>query len=164
MLLGVLSILVTGKVSRITLKEAVLTADLIVIGKVSRVNAGPQKSASITVERVLKGTPPKELSFSAFPTWTCDTSNAVLGERGVFLLDRPNHYPHPKIRDRSLWTLIDSGRGRIVFDQGDIRVDRGSLLDYILPKGFLYRGYGGGVWINQNDFTGAIIRLVNRRR
>ncbi len=91
----------------------------------SGVRVGVAQVVQAVVGKLQKGT---EIEFVAERTWTCDVSNAVVGERLLLLL---RHVPDSaratmngqelgraakatKIAGRQLFTIAHSGRGRIV--------------------------------------------------
>ncbi|MBI5211163.1 MAG: hypothetical protein HY927_14420 [Elusimicrobia bacterium] len=105
-------------VAKLPLKEMVKTSDLIVVAQVRSVTiakASPplnpleisreeENHASARVLEVWKGNPPETVIFLASPTWTCDISDAVLGEKAVLFL---------KSRGPQLFQIELAGRGRM---------------------------------------------------
>jgi len=92
-LLGATS--VGARVGSMSMEEMVQGSTAIGIVTVDRIEMlGGMKVASATVIRPFKGVRAKQkLFFVAQPTWTCDTSEAVEGERTLLLL-KPTEQGH----------------------------------------------------------------------
>lgn len=122
-----LALVFAVKVATMPFPLGVWGAERIVLGKVSSIETVEGiRVATLEVERTLKGVPAQRIKFVACPAWTCDTSHAALGERGLYLLS-PLHFtgkfgsfpdftnlaatPEPPLE------LYNSGRGRFVFEK-----------------------------------------------
>src|SRR5436305_14997580 len=89
---------VRAEVKDVAFKDFAVNSDLIVVAKVTKVEAGPTqlerfdrampalRVATAQVIETWKGTPARELRFVASPCWVCDTSSAEKGERVVLFL------------------------------------------------------------------------------
>ena len=131
-----------GQGGALTLKELIDGSDLIVVASETKIEDGPAglklgedvmppiKVATARVLEVWKGNAGHEVRYVASSTWTCDISEAKVGERVVLFLMKPKDWP---------FMLIEhSGRGRM-----PIRDVEGKLYatiwakDVRLPKGFM---------------------------
>jgi hypothetical protein len=106
-----------AKVASITLKKLTESSDLIVVATETTVEDGPAglnlgeetkspiKVATARVVEVWKGKAGPDVRYIASPTWTCDISEAKVGERVVLFLSKSKGVP---------FMLIEhSGRGRM---------------------------------------------------
>ena len=123
-----LAIGVQAKVATISIGELARASDLILVAEVQRVEvkAGVQV-ARVRVIRFIKGEAECPIAFVAEPTWTCDTSAAVPGERVLLYLtaavapqERTMNGKNVgavqascKREGTQLYVLSHSGRGRI---------------------------------------------------
>jgi hypothetical protein len=108
---------VSAAVGEIGVKELATASDLIVLAKVSKVEDGPKQlrgvrpdmpPLKVEVAQVIeswKGNPVREVRYVASPTWTCDTSTSVEGERVVLFLRSG--------KGLTLTSIAHSGRGRM---------------------------------------------------
>ena len=100
-----------------TLKELVNSSDLIVVARETKVEDGPAdlnlgeevrspvKVATARIVEVWKGKAGPDVRYIASPTWTCDISEAKVGEQVVLFLSKSKRVP---------FMLIEhSGRGRM---------------------------------------------------
>jgi hypothetical protein len=106
-----------ARVADISLKELVDGCDLIVVATVSKVEDAPGdlklgeevtvpvEIATARVLEVWKGNAPREVRYVASPTWTCDVSDAKVGERVVLFLKKPEGWP--------IRVIAHAGRGRM---------------------------------------------------
>jgi hypothetical protein len=117
-----------AKVASIRFEELVESSDLIVVAEVDSVNRSLLKRyAQARVTEVWKGAETASVEFLASPTWTCDISAAIEGERVVLFLTqgkRPGSY-----------TIAYSGRGRMPLRTVDGVVYATFWPDVILPEG-----------------------------
>ena len=119
-------------------------SDVIVVGKVVSVFAeGSHRFATVRVDAELKGRGDKELTFVAFPTWSCDESFAVEGEQVFLFLSREMDVTvREAFRDvqRSrpaapLFSVTHSGMGRMPVVEGDDDVAYALFVgSFIVPK------------------------------
>jgi hypothetical protein len=137
-----------AKVAPMELSGLVKRADVIVVGKVTKIiivnsaSAGVKtenaKIAEVEVSRVLKGgTRLKRLYYWASPTWACDVSGANEGEEVLLLLEtRVNQTLSTSlqkyIQDSPLYYIAFSGGGRMVI-KGKLIERNGHI---IYPKTF----------------------------
>jgi len=94
-----------AKVSRISLSELVADSDFIGVVKVRSTSSSwfsDDGIATATVEEVWKGKKVSQVTFDINPSWTCDTSMAVKGERIVLFLSKG--------------FIAHAGRGRLPID------------------------------------------------
>ena len=89
--LGLLALLAAAppvRVATIPFAELVRMSDIIVVGRVERVDeAGTLRGALVSVDDILKGdVSDGRLAFLASPTWTCDVTTAVVNERALLFL------------------------------------------------------------------------------
>lgn len=116
-----------AKVANIEVGELAALSSVIAVATVAEVETiSGVKVASAVIERVFKGAPGKRVRFIAQPTWICDISAAVKGERILLFLNNIGNWTPPKdldIRGASrtsdragehLFVVSDSGRGRVV--------------------------------------------------
>ena len=91
-------------ISSMQLANMVGGSEVVVVGLVVAVADGVGR---VEILSTLKGPPdlPSHASFRARPTWVCDISGAVLGETGLFFLERDTEGEHYQLRH--------SGRGRM---------------------------------------------------
>jgi hypothetical protein len=76
------------KVAPTTLKELTASADLIVVGKVTRVmNVKGVRVAEVKVATTIKGDAQSTIYYLAQPTWICDTTGATVGEETLFFFN-----------------------------------------------------------------------------
>ncbi|MGI8922645.1 MAG: hypothetical protein ACR2HJ_01165 [Fimbriimonadales bacterium] len=117
-----------ARVATIDLGQLARLSDLIVVGEVAAIQkVGGVKVASVKTISFVKGVAECPIAFVAEPTWACDTSAAVVGERALLYLS-----PVPILKKRAmngqnlsglvsackrkgviLYVLSHSGRGRI---------------------------------------------------
>ena len=84
------------KVAPTTLKELTVSADLIVVGKVTKVTSVKGlRVAEVQVTTTLKGQSPNTIYYLAQPTWICDTTGATVGEETLFFFTKYKFDPHP---------------------------------------------------------------------
>ena len=82
-----LAISVHAKVGTISIGELAQGSDLILVAEVQRVEVkAGVRIARVRVIRFIKGEAECPIAFVAEPTWTCDTSAAVPGERVLLYL------------------------------------------------------------------------------
>jgi hypothetical protein len=85
-----------AKVARTSLNELTARADLIVIGRVTRlIQVKEVTVAELQVIRTLKGAHFAKLYYLAQPTWTCDTTDAEVGEESLFFFENYVFDPEP---------------------------------------------------------------------
>lgn len=85
-----------GKVAATSLRELADNADLIVIGRVTRVvQVKGVRVAEVQVANTIKGATHSLVYYLAQPTWTCDTTGSVVGEETIFFFDEYRFDPHP---------------------------------------------------------------------
>jgi len=123
-----LAMSVQAKVGTISIGELALESDLILVAEVQRVEVkAGVRIARVRVIRFVKGEAECPIAFVAEPTWTCDTSAAVPGERVLLYLtaavDRRERTLNGKNvgavqasckrEGTQLYVLSHSGRGRI---------------------------------------------------
>jgi hypothetical protein len=170
------------KVAMIPFADGVKSSDLIVVGRVSNiVNVKGHRFADVDVERRLKGNAGSTVRFLAEPTWTCDSTNAKVGEHGVFLLVRLNE-DSPFIRGNTdlrdaiaassegvVYGVDHSGSGKILFENGGVRARNGFDGDYgvnmySLPKGLRPgRSSRDGGRFTKDKFVATIEAMVARK-
>ena len=96
-----------GKVAATSIEELVAESGLIVVAKVRSVEtvSGGKRAARAQVQEVWKGPHHREVLFNASPTWTCDISEAKVGEEAVLFLGvgKPGELVY----------ISHSGRGRM---------------------------------------------------
>lgn len=96
----------SAKVGSLSLAEMADASEVIVLAKVDSVSWLPWKRyATATIEEVWKGKETRTVEFLASPTWTCDVSEAVKGERVVLFL---THDPESRS-----YAIAHAGRGRM---------------------------------------------------
>jgi hypothetical protein len=85
-----------SKVAQTTLRELTASADLIVIGSVTKViDVKGLKVAQVHVVTTVKGIPHATVYYLAQPTWICDTTGATVGEETLFFFNEYPFDPHP---------------------------------------------------------------------
>jgi hypothetical protein len=106
-----------ARVGSITLKELVDSSDLIVVACETKVEDGPAdlnlgnavrtplEIATARIVEVWKGKAESDVRYIASPTWTCDISEAKVGERVVLFLSKSKRPP--------FMLIAHSGRGRM---------------------------------------------------
>ncbi|HET9300777.1 MAG TPA: hypothetical protein VFO11_12590 [Candidatus Polarisedimenticolaceae bacterium] len=119
---------VSAKVAGTSLQGLVAGSDVVVLAKVMRVERIEGVAiAVLSVEMTFKGPDAEAWAVAATPTWTCDISGVVVGERGLFFLEpyrsRPatsRYKPGPHLLDQVaarglglLHSITHSGRGRM---------------------------------------------------
>lgn len=86
----------TSKVAPTTLQELAAHADLIVIGKVTRVvEVEGIQVAQLQVSNTLKGVPHSTIYYLAEPTWVCDITSATVAEETLFFFNEYKFDPQP---------------------------------------------------------------------
>lgn len=121
------------KVATISIKDIAQSSQVIVVADVIEiVDRSGVRVAMAKVVRGLKGAVPNDtIEFVAEKTWTCDISNAVLGERVLLYLikvrdrdgvtmfkqDLSKAASMSRSAGRVLYELYHSGRGRIVINR-----------------------------------------------
>lgn len=139
------------KVATISLEALAKQSDAIVIAEVTEIvtRAGVRVAIAKVLESVRPGSPTGKIEFIAEPTWTCDISSAVVGERVLLYLDKVRKGARvtmlkqdlakaaSKSRNagRTLYALGHSGRGRLVLTK--------SREDWIIR---ISRWQDGNVW------------------
>jgi hypothetical protein len=84
------------KVAPTTLQKLTSSADLIVIGKVTKLlNVKDLRVAEVQVAKTLKGPPHPTIHYLAQPTWICDTTGATVGEETLFFFNKYRFDPEP---------------------------------------------------------------------
>jgi hypothetical protein len=84
------------KVIPTTLKELATSADLIIVGKVTRViEVKGLRVAEVQVGATVKGKSLNTIYYLAQSTWVCDTTSATVGEETLFFLNRYRFDPEP---------------------------------------------------------------------
>lgn len=141
-LLGAIACIALGQTAQSKEDSAKLTtvikgSDLIALGTVSEVvTVNGYRVAKLKIEGVLKGEAQlQEAYFVASPTWTCDISDAKVGERGLYFLSPANRVSNipPFHNGRPLFLIAHSGHGRLLRQpQGKFHIS-GMI---ILPEGF----------------------------
>jgi hypothetical protein len=131
---------VDAKVERITLKKLIDNSDLIVVACETKVEDGPAKLnlgenvrspikvATARIVEVWKGKAGPEVRYIASPTWTCDISEAKVGEPVVLFLSKSKSVP--------FMLIAHSGRGRMPIR--DVKGKRQAtiwVIDIGLPRG-----------------------------
>ena len=77
----------SAKVAGTSLQGLVMQSDVIVLAKVVRAERIEGVFVAVlSVEMTFKGPDAETWAVAATPTWTCDVSSAVVGERGLFFL------------------------------------------------------------------------------
>ncbi len=124
LLLVALAASVEAEVAATALEALATRAEQVVLGRVIAVHTlAGHEVAEIEVLRVLRGAADLERVYvHAQPTWTCDTSEAEVGETALFLLAKGNELK----AGRAFWRALDrqrrgapffliewSGRGRM---------------------------------------------------
>jgi hypothetical protein len=131
---------VGAEVAKITLSKLIDSCDLIVVARETKVEDGPatvniEKGAESPVKvatarsvEVWKGKTGHEVRYIASPTWTCDISEAKVGEPVVLFLRKSKTAP---------FTLIaHSGRGRMpIREVNGKRQATIWVIDVELPRG-----------------------------
>lgn len=126
-----------SRVASASLTEVIKGSDLIAVGTVSEVTkVNGYRVAKLKIEGVLKGNAQtSEAFFLASPTWTCDVSDAKVGERGLYFLStqtRELEFPS-RHNGQPIFLIAHSGYGRLLsHEQGKFR--NSSMID--LPKSF----------------------------
>ncbi|GMW00978.1 MAG: hypothetical protein AMXMBFR84_21150 [Candidatus Hydrogenedentota bacterium] len=126
-----------AKVAKVQLDRLAADADVIVIATVTGIERGiGGRIAEATVETVVKGDAEiATVHYVASPTWVCDTSDAVKGERVLlFLNDIKKEEPEwfrpvtrLKARARQLTHFYEigwHGQGRLVIDSSQSAVEQ----------------------------------------
>ena len=154
-----------SKVAQAKLADIIKGSDLIALGTVSEVvKIKEYRVAKLKIEGVLKGEAQlQEAYFVASPTWTCDISNAKVGERGLYFFSPANGNLEisPSHNGRPLFLIAHSGHGRLLRQpQGKFHIS-GAI---ILPEGFpverVYRAKGERLdLVSTSDIAGAIRQL-----
>jgi hypothetical protein len=104
-LLALWPALTVAKVGSITMEALISGADVIVIGKVTRVlNVAGTRVAEVQVSRSLKGEPGARLAYLAQPTWMCDITGGDVDDEGLFFLYR---YPFEELAREGSDSLDD---------------------------------------------------------
>jgi hypothetical protein len=129
-----------ASVARITLKELVDDSDLIVVARETKIEDGPAdlnlgkevsspiKVATARIVEVWKGKAGPDVRYIASPTWTCDISEAKVGEPVVLFLSKSKSVPFMRIEH--------SGRGRMpIRDVNGKRHATIWVIDIELPRG-----------------------------
>jgi hypothetical protein len=129
-----------ASVASITLKELVGRSDLIVVARETKVEDGPAdlnlgedvkspiKVATARIVEVWKGKAGPDVRYIASPTWTCDISEAKVGESVVLFLSKSKSVPFMFIEH--------SGRGRMpIRDVNGRRHATIWVIDIELPRG-----------------------------
>jgi hypothetical protein len=107
-----------GKLVNIYLPEMAKQSDVIVLADVTSV--GKMQGMKVATAQVRHGYKGNALTvkFLAQPTWTCDSSHAVVGERVLLFLTDVSRLsgndPIVKLSKTGVYLLSHSGRGRIV--------------------------------------------------
>jgi hypothetical protein len=119
-----------AKVSSMPIAELVAGSEEIVIATVTDVSAKPAPDmkpsyASAVVQRTLKGSLAGAFRLWAYPTWTCDISEAVKGETVLLFLKRGGD---------GYFTIQFAGRGRMPLRVVDGRTYVTLWDDIVLPK------------------------------
>lgn len=100
-----------AKVASIPLDEMIDASEVVVVAQVESVSRTfiffGSRYAQAKVLEVWKGNPGAEIEFLASPTWTCDISDAEVGETAVLFLERSG----------SSYVIAHSGRGRLPIRQ-----------------------------------------------
>lgn len=148
-------------------RDFIKESDLIVIGKVqSIVKIENIEFAKVEVIQTFKGNSPNTIYFLASRTWSCDSSNAVVGETAMFFLVESvvasrsisnnldsdsfcNYVAKAKeiIGDNKFYRLFNSGDGRLPFEIIDgtnliIHSDfYNELPDFLIPGKHKYHSY-----------------------
>ena len=118
-----------AKVAQTTLKQLTERADIVVVGKVTRViKIKGIQVAEVEVASTLKGLHYPYLYYLAQPTWICDTTGATVGEETLFFFNQYVFDPKPA----SMAFVKPSG------SEGDYTVesDTISIGEYKEPPGF----------------------------
>ena len=85
-----------SKVAPTTLQELAAHADLIVIGKVTRViEVKGIQVAQVQVSNTLKGLPHPTIYYLAEPTWVCDITGATVAEETLLFFNEYEFDPQP---------------------------------------------------------------------
>ena len=121
------------KVATIGLDTLVKQSEVIVIAEVTEIvtRAGVKVAVAKVFEGVKSGSPTGTIEFVAERTWTCDTSNAVVGERVLLYLgkvrkdsritmlkqDLGKAASESRNGGRVLYVLAHHGRGRLVLKE-----------------------------------------------
>jgi hypothetical protein len=85
-----------SKVAPTTLQELADHADLIVIGKVTRViEVKGIQVAEVQVSDTVKGVPHPTIYYLAQPTWICDITSATVAEETLFFFNQYEFDPQP---------------------------------------------------------------------
>ena len=125
-------------VATIGLVDLVQRSEVIVVAEVSKIviRAGVKVAVAKVTQGIKPGSPTGTIEFVADKTWTCDTSNAVVGESVLLYLNKVRKDARvtmlkrdlgraageSQAQGRTLYRLAYHGRGRIVVnldDQGD---------------------------------------------
>jgi hypothetical protein len=119
-----------AKVSSMPIEELVTGSEEIVIATVTDVSSKPAPHmkpiyASAVVQRTLKGSLAGAFRLRAYPTWSCDISEAVKGETVLLFLRRS---------DDGYFTIQYAGRGRMPLRVVDGRTYVTLWDDVVLPK------------------------------
>ena len=79
-----------AKVAPAKLSDVVAESQVILIGSVSSVTSSSpgQRFALVAVEELWRGAAGPTLRVSVDPTWPCDSSDAIVGERAIFFLTK----------------------------------------------------------------------------
>ena len=84
-------------VARPSLEELVARADLIVLGTNTEIDTVlGVRIATVEVVRTLKGDSLPELHYLAHRRWTCDITDAKIGEKAVLFLSHHRFNPNPR--------------------------------------------------------------------
>jgi hypothetical protein len=110
-----------ASVASVSLPDIARQSDLIVIADVTSLDTVQgMKVAMAEVRHGYKGNP-LTVRFLAQPTWKCDTSTAVVGERVLLFLAKGSRYPadsrQARLGKSGVYMLSHSGRGRVVLRQ-----------------------------------------------
>lgn len=83
---------IQARVMEMVFDDLIEDADLIVIGKVESINhISDVRIAKFKISQTLKGTATDEIYFLAERTWTCDISDARVGEKALLFLSKYNY-------------------------------------------------------------------------
>ena len=135
-----------AEVASIELENLVRLSDLVVVGQVIDVRTVSRgipdlPIAEVRVDTVLKGSPETSRAlFVAAGSWTCDTTEAVRGERGLFFLRREPEKEQLRraVEDAfgpgELLRVQWSGRGRMPLRDVDGRAFATYWTDVVMPR------------------------------